>query len=39
VLTPEQLAKYDAVVAHKLTPECAAWLEHGKTALVASPAK
>jgi aryl sulfotransferase len=29
VLTEDQLAKYDAKVKEKLTPECAAWLEHG----------
>jgi aryl sulfotransferase len=33
VLTPAQLAKYDEVVTQKLTPECAAWLAHGKSAL------
>jgi hypothetical protein len=33
VLSPAQLAKYDEVVAQKLTPECAAWLERGKSAL------
>jgi hypothetical protein len=30
VLTPAQLERYDAVVAQKLVPECAAWLAHGK---------
>lgn len=29
VLSEEQLAKYDAKVKEKLTPECAAWLEGG----------
>lgn len=30
VLSEEQLAKYDAKVKEKLSPEAAAWLEHGK---------
>ncbi len=30
VLTPEDLARYDAVVKAKLSPALAAWLEHGR---------
>mmetsp|Transcript_1875 Transcript_1875/g.2983 ORF Transcript_1875/g.2983 Transcript_1875/m.2983 type:complete len:320 (-) Transcript_1875:198-1157(-) len=32
VLTPEQLRKYDEVVAAKLDPDCAAWLAGGEAA-------
>lgn len=32
VLSEEQLAKYDALVASKLTPDCAAWLAGGNSA-------
>jgi aryl sulfotransferase len=31
VLTEEQLAQYDAKVKEKLSPECAAWLENGRS--------
>jgi aryl sulfotransferase len=31
VLTEEQLAKYDAKVKEKLSPDCAAWLENGRS--------
>ena len=30
VLSDAQLQKYDEVCAAKLSPECRAWLEHGK---------
>ena len=32
VLTREDLAEYDTAVARALTPECAAWLERGRSA-------
>jgi len=32
VLTKAELADYDEVVARSLAPDCAAWLEHGRTA-------
>jgi aryl sulfotransferase len=32
VMTPAELAEYDAVVARALTPDCAAWLERGRAA-------
>ena len=32
VLTPAELAEYDKAVARALTPDCAAWLEHGRAA-------
>jgi aryl sulfotransferase len=33
VLSPEELALHTETVANVLTPQCAAWLEHGRTAL------
>ncbi|RIL06466.1 MAG: sulfotransferase [Proteobacteria bacterium] len=33
VLTPDELAQYDAACARTLTPDCRAWLEHGARAL------
>ena len=33
VLTEQELVDYDAAVARALTPECAAWLENGRTCL------
>lgn len=33
VLSPEELALYTETAAKVLTPECAAWLEHGRAAL------
>jgi aryl sulfotransferase len=33
VLTTDELVEYDKAVARTLTPDCAAWLEHGRTAI------
>ncbi len=34
VLTADEVAAYERHVAERLTPECAAWLQHGRRALV-----
>jgi len=33
VLTEQELEDYDAAIARALTPDCAAWLENGRTSL------
>ncbi|HEY2388075.1 MAG TPA: sulfotransferase domain-containing protein [Candidatus Binatia bacterium] len=37
VLTVEELAAYERRVAERLTPECAAWMQHGRRALASAP--
>ena len=36
VLTEQELAEYDAACEKALTPDCRAWLEHGRSALPGS---
>ncbi|OZG71211.1 hypothetical protein BTA51_21410 [Hahella sp. CCB-MM4] len=33
ILTDQEIAQYESAVTRTLSPECAAWLEHGKDAL------